>query len=46
MLDLYQVGKLRLDELVTNTYTLDTINDGYADMHAGKNLRGVLIHAT
>jgi S-(hydroxymethyl)glutathione dehydrogenase/alcohol dehydrogenase len=44
MLDLYQVGKLRLDELVTNTYTLDTINEGYADMHAGKNLRGVLIH--
>ncbi len=45
MLDLYQAGKLRLDELVTNTYTLETINDGYADMHAGKNLRGVLIHS-
>jgi S-(hydroxymethyl)glutathione dehydrogenase/alcohol dehydrogenase len=46
MLDLYQAGKLRLDELVTNTYTLETINDGYADMHAGKNLRGVLIHSS
>ncbi|MBA3605520.1 MAG: NDMA-dependent alcohol dehydrogenase [Actinomycetota bacterium] len=44
MLELYRAGKVRLDELVTNTYTLDTINEGYADMHAGKNLRGVLIH--
>jgi NDMA-dependent alcohol dehydrogenase len=43
-LAMYQTGKLKLDELVTRTYTLDTINDGYADMHAGKNLRGVLIH--
>jgi S-(hydroxymethyl)glutathione dehydrogenase/alcohol dehydrogenase len=44
MLELYQGGKLKLDELVTNTYTLETLNQGYADMHAGKNLRGVLIH--
>jgi NDMA-dependent alcohol dehydrogenase len=44
LLAMYQAGILKLDELVTNTYTLDTINDGYADMHAGKNLRGVLIH--
>lgn len=45
MLQLYTDGKLKLDELVTRTYTLDEINDGYADMHAGKNLRGVIIHA-
>jgi S-(hydroxymethyl)glutathione dehydrogenase/alcohol dehydrogenase len=45
MLELYRSGKLHLDELVTNTYTLDTVNEGYADMHAGKNLRGVLIHS-
>ena len=45
MLDLYRSGKLKLDELVSQTYTLDTVNDGYADMHAGKNLRGVLIHS-
>ena len=41
LLAMYQAGVLKLDELVTNTYTLDNINDGYADMHAGKNLRGV-----
>ena len=45
MLSMYQAGVLKLDELVTNTYTLDTINQGYADMHAGKNLRGVIIHS-
>jgi S-(hydroxymethyl)glutathione dehydrogenase/alcohol dehydrogenase len=44
MLQMYVDGKLKLDELVTRTYTLETINDGYSDMHAGRNLRGVLIH--
>jgi NDMA-dependent alcohol dehydrogenase len=45
LLELYRAGKLKLDELVTQTYTLDTINQGYADMHSGKNLRGVLMHS-
>ena len=44
LLAMYQAGILKLDELVTNTYTLDNLNDGYDDMHSGKNLRGVLIH--
>ena len=44
LLSLYQAGKLRLDELVTRTYALADINQGYADMHAGINLRGVIIH--
>jgi NDMA-dependent alcohol dehydrogenase len=43
-LALYQARKLKLDELVTRTYSLDEINQGYADMHAGLNLRGVIIH--
>jgi S-(hydroxymethyl)glutathione dehydrogenase/alcohol dehydrogenase len=42
LLDLYQAGLLKLDELITSTYTLDQVNDGYADMHAGKNIRGVI----
>jgi Zn-dependent alcohol dehydrogenase len=44
LLGLYRRGKLKLDELVSRTYTLDEINEGYADMHAGKNLRGVVVH--
>lgn len=44
MLAMYQNGQLKLDELVTNTYTLDEINEGYADMHSGKNIRGVIVY--
>jgi NDMA-dependent alcohol dehydrogenase len=43
--ELYRDGKLKLDELVTTTYTLDEINQGYADMHAGKNIRGVVVYS-
>jgi NDMA-dependent alcohol dehydrogenase len=41
-LDLYRQGYLALDELVTRRYRLEEINDGYADLHAGTNLRGVV----
>ncbi|MFT5201215.1 MAG: Zn-dependent alcohol dehydrogenase, partial [Candidatus Aldehydirespiratoraceae bacterium] len=30
-------------ELVTQTYTLDQINEGYQDMRDNKNIRGVLL---
>ena len=40
---MYQNGQLKLDELITTTYKLDDINEGYADMHAGKNIRGVIV---
>ncbi len=41
-LKLYQAGQLHLDELVTRRYSLEEINTGYADMHAGLNIRGVV----
>jgi S-(hydroxymethyl)glutathione dehydrogenase/alcohol dehydrogenase len=44
MLRLYQEGHLKLDELVTKRYTLDEINQGYEDMHSGKNIRGVIVY--
>ncbi|MDH3683937.1 MAG: NDMA-dependent alcohol dehydrogenase [Acidimicrobiia bacterium] len=44
MLDMYRSGDLRLDELITKTYTLDQINEGYADLHAGVNMRGVIVY--
>lgn len=43
LLAMYQAGKLKLDELITNTYTLDEINQGYEDMRNGKNIRGVIV---
>jgi S-(hydroxymethyl)glutathione dehydrogenase/alcohol dehydrogenase len=44
LLGLYREGQLDLDGLVTKTYTLDEINDGYKDMRDGKNIRGVLVY--
>jgi NDMA-dependent alcohol dehydrogenase len=41
---MYRDGKLKLDELITTTYRLDDIARGYEDMHAGKNIRGVIIY--
>ena len=41
---MYRLGQLRLDEVVTSRYSLDQINEGYADMHAGKNMRGVIVY--
>jgi NDMA-dependent alcohol dehydrogenase len=43
LLDLYRNGQLDLDGLITRTYTLEDVNNGYADMHAGKNIRGVIV---
>ena len=42
MLELYGAGKLKLDELITREYSLDEVNQGYEDMHAGRNLRGII----
>lgn len=44
LLALYRTGDLKLDELITRTYTLDQVNDGYDDLRAGKNLRGLIVH--
>ena len=44
ILELYRAGKLKLDELITTRYTLDQVNQGYEDMMAGRNIRGVIIH--
>jgi len=44
LLGMYRSGKLKLDELVTRTYTLDDINQGYQDMRDGINIRGVIIY--
>jgi NDMA-dependent alcohol dehydrogenase len=44
LLDLYRTGHLKLDELVTTRYGLDDVARGYEDMHAGKNIRGVIVY--
>ena len=44
LLDLYRVGDLKLDELITRRYTLDQINEGYQAMRDGENIRGVIVY--
>ncbi len=44
LLSMYRDGKLKLDELITTTYALEDINQGYQDMRDGKNLRGVILY--
>ena len=43
LLTYYDEGKLRLDELITQTYRLDQINEAFADLEAGQNARGVIL---
>ncbi|MBB1152149.1 NDMA-dependent alcohol dehydrogenase [Amycolatopsis dendrobii] len=45
MLDLYRNGSLKLEELITRTYDLEQVNEAYADLHAGLNIRGVVSFA-
>lgn len=44
LLSLYREGKLLLDETVTHEYKLAEVNEGYEDMRAGRNIRGVVVH--
>jgi S-(hydroxymethyl)glutathione dehydrogenase/alcohol dehydrogenase len=41
--DLYLKGQLDLDRLVTRTYSLDQINEGYAEMLEGEIARGLIV---
>ncbi|BBZ17810.1 NDMA-dependent alcohol dehydrogenase [Mycolicibacterium gadium] len=42
LLSMYEAGTLKLDELVTQKYKLDDINEAMRDLRAGKNIRGVI----
>lgn len=42
MVNLYKSGALLLDDMITREYELDAINDGFAAMHDGSNIRGAI----
>ena len=44
LLGLYRAGDLQLDGLITRTYSLEQVNQGYDDLVAGENIRGVIVH--
>jgi len=43
MVDLYQQGRLKLDELISGRWTLDQINDAIADTKTGSAKRNVIL---
>lgn len=42
LLSMYRLGKLDVDDMVTRLYRLDQVNEGFEDMRAGRNIRGVI----
>jgi S-(hydroxymethyl)glutathione dehydrogenase/alcohol dehydrogenase len=42
LLNWYNQGQIKLDELITQTYTLDQINQAFDDLNAGRNARGMI----
>ncbi|MEZ0467972.1 Zn-dependent alcohol dehydrogenase [Phaeobacter sp. SYSU ZJ3003] len=43
IVDLYQQGRLKLDELITGRWTLDQVNEAFADTMAGNARRNVIM---
>ena len=43
LMNLYRAGKLKLDELVTRTYSFDQINEAYAALERGEVARTVVL---
>ncbi len=42
LLRLHHEGKLHVDDLITAEYSLDDVQQGYEDLEAGSNVRGVV----
>jgi NDMA-dependent alcohol dehydrogenase len=42
LLNLFEAGYLKLDEIITREYTLDQVQQGYEDQAAGTIIRGVV----
>ena len=44
LLELYKAGRIHLEQLITKRYSLEEINQGFDDLAAGKNIRGMIIY--
>jgi S-(hydroxymethyl)glutathione dehydrogenase/alcohol dehydrogenase len=43
IIDLYESGSLLLEEMITRTYSLDDLQQGFNDMLQGRNAKGVIV---
>tara|TARA_B100000959_G_scaffold263824_1_gene303601 strand:- start:494 stop:1600 length:1107 start_codon:yes stop_codon:yes gene_type:complete len=44
IVDWYMDGKINIDDLITHTFNLDDINEGFDVMHEGESIRSVVIY--
>ncbi len=44
IVDWYMNGKINIDDLITHTLPLESINEGFDLMHAGESIRSVVIY--
>ena len=44
IVDWYMDGKINIDDLITHTFSLDDINDGFDVMHSGESIRSVVVY--
>ncbi len=44
IVDWYMDGKIEIDPMITHTFALDDINEGFDLMHAGKSIRSVVVY--
>lgn len=42
LLDLNAAGKLKIEPLISEVYALEDVNEGIAQLRAGKNIRGII----
>jgi S-(hydroxymethyl)glutathione dehydrogenase/alcohol dehydrogenase len=43
LIELYQVGRLKLDELISKSFSLDQINEAIEDTEKGEALRNIIV---
>ncbi len=43
IVDHYEIGELKLEELITQTYPLESLGQAFTDMLDGKNAKGVIV---
>ena len=43
LIDLYKAGRLKLDELITNRFSLEQINEAIESTERGEALRNVIV---
>ena len=44
IVDWYMNGKIYIDDLITHTFSLDDINEGFDVMHKGESIRSVVVY--